>query len=254
MTEVSGLSNLEQLRIGTAVHEDLRRFLEQVVDFYGKDLISIIAFGSCVTGDYVEASSDINLLVVYSELNIADLRRVADLSRRWLSRRQFAPRFLSRRNLQSSYRYFPIDMLSMKEAHVVLWGEDLLSQIVLEPREMHWQLAHEIKRMRMRIKQQFWRTCDRPVEMKRVLLERFTSIAYLARALLWLRHVNVSPARGAIMDAAVRELGISAQFVNAVLELKSGRRKASGDELIELFTRTMDAIRVVDEQTEAAKP
>jgi predicted nucleotidyltransferase len=254
MREASPLSDLEKLRVGPAVRADLRRFLQQIIDFYGQDLVSIQAFGSCVTGEWVEGRSDINLLVVYSELNIADLRRVAELSRRWHARRLFDPRFLSRRNLLSSQRYFPIDMLAMKDAHVTLWGTDLLAAIPLERTGMHWQLAHEIKRMRMRIKQQFWRTCGRAPDMRRVLLDRFTSLAYLARALLWLRGVAVPSERDAIMEAAVRELGISSRFVDAMRALASRRGRATRDDLIELFTGTMEAIRIVDEQTEATKP
>ncbi len=254
MQDGAGIANLERLRIGRAVRADLHQFLGQVIDFYGRDLISIAAVGSCVTGDYVEASSDINLLVVYSEINIADLRSVADLSRRWLSRRMFSPRFLSRRNLFSSLRYFQVDMLAMKDAHVLLWGQDLLSGIPLDPGEMRWQLAHEIKRMRMRIKQQFWRTCDRPIDMKRVLLQRFNSLALLIRALLWIRKVPVAMERTAIMAAAVREFGISSAFVDAMFELKASRRKATAAELIALFTELMNAIRIVDELTEAAAP
>jgi hypothetical protein len=230
----------------------LRRFLEQLVEFYGKDLISITAFGSCVTGDYVEATSDINLLVVYSELNIADLRHVAEMSRGWLSRRLFSPRFLSRRNLLNSQRYFQIDMLEMQDAHVTLWGENLLRDFKIDPRDLHWQLSHEIKRMRMRIKQQFWRSCGNPIHMRQVLLERFTSLAHLIRALLWLRKVLVSTSQREIMDAAVRELGISRSFVDTLFDLKSSRLKPKSDILIDLFTQMMNVIRVVDEQTEDA--
>jgi predicted nucleotidyltransferase len=251
---VTEIANLEHLRIRPGAREDLRKFLGQLIEFYGGDLISITAFGSCVTGDYMERSSDINLLVVYSELNIADLRTVADLSRRWLARRLFSPRFLSRRNLIHSARYFPIDTLAMKDAHVVLWGQDLLAELPVVRADMHWQLSHEIKRMRMRIKQQFWRTCGRPMDMRRVLLGRSTSLAHLVRSLLWLRTTNVPMVRQAVMDAAVRDLGISRAFVDAVEELRSGRRRATARELIELFPMMMDAIRVVDEQTEAVRP
>jgi hypothetical protein len=56
------------------------------------------------------------------------------------------------------------------------------------------------------------------------------------------------------MEAAVRELGISSRFVDAMRALASRRGRATRDDLIELFTGTMEAIRIVDEQTEATKP
>jgi len=118
--------NIGALRVSPAIQEGLREFVSQVVDLYGADLVSVSAFGSAVTGDYDSEESDINLLIVYSDLEIVELARVADLSRHWLRKHKFAPRFLSKRNVDDSAAYFQVDFLSMRNSHVVICGEDVL--------------------------------------------------------------------------------------------------------------------------------
>ena len=114
--------NIAALTVSPANQQGLQEFVSQICELYGEDLISVTAFGSAVTGDYDAAESDINLLVVYSDLDIVELARVADLSRRWLRKHKFAPRFLSKRNIEESADYFQIDFLSMRDAHVVICG------------------------------------------------------------------------------------------------------------------------------------
>ena len=168
MTTPSDLitESIRSLKVSPAVQRGLGEFVAQVMDLYARDLISITAFGSAVTGDYDDRESDVNLLIVYSDLNIVDLERVSDLSRRWLRKYRFAPRFLSQRNLEQSARYFQVDFLLMRDAHAVLWGADVLAGMGMRPAELRWQIAYEIKAMRMRVKQQFWRVSDDPPRMR----------------------------------------------------------------------------------------
>ena len=246
VTEVLKITGLEQVKVPQGVRRDLEQFIEQLVEFYKGDLVSIIAFGSAVSGDYAEKTSDVNLLVIYSDLNIADLKVVTKLAQRWLERRNFAPRFLSKRNLLSSSRYFQIDLMEMRDAHIVLCGEDLLEKIQTSPADLRWQLAHEIKSMRMRIKQQFWRAAGNERAMRIILLQRFSSLFHLMRALLFLKNKPTRLSHREIIEVAGRELGIDHQFVRQLFEVKTGQRKIGGEELFQAFDKLMDMIRAID--------
>jgi predicted nucleotidyltransferase len=242
--------HINVLKVSPAVKNGLDEFVSQVVGLYRDDLLSIAAFGSAVTGDYDAGQSDVNLLVVHSELEIGELGRVADLSRRWLRKEKFAPRFLSKRNLDESVRYFQIDFLSMRDAHVVLWGQDVLAGIELYPSELRWQVAYEIKAMRMRIKQQYWRTANEPRLMRSVLVERFTSLVHLMRALLLLYNAPGPVMRREIIDAAAATLGIDKSVADELLDL---RRSPPPDQatLNRLFEGLMDIIRTLDSRVDS---
>lgn len=247
------LKNIEQLQIPDPVKKDLNEFLSQIVRLYADDLVSIIAFGSSATGDYIENSSDINLMIVYSDLNITDLNSVAQIARTWLKKRAFSPRFISMKNLTNSSRFFQIDMLEIKDMHVTLYGKDLLGDIPIDKTGLHWQLCYEIKAMRMRIKQQFWRSCGDEHLMRRILLERFTSIIHLSRVLLFLMGKNVSSSFNEILRAAKDEIGIPSAFIEKMKAVKTKTAKTDNKELIQLFTDLMDVIRIIDTKTDQVK-
>lgn len=236
----------EQLKVSDEVRRDLEAFVRQLGEFYGEDLVSITVFGSAVSGGYSQKSSDINLLVIYSELNIADLNKVAKLAQEWVKKRHFSPRFLSKRNLLSSARYFQVDWADMKDAHVVLYGEDVLAGIPILPADMHWQLSHEIKRMRMRIKQQFWRACNDDNLLRRIIVERFSSLVHLIQALLFLQQKTATTTGSDAIETAVLEFGVDAECARKLQKLKAGTIKLDHDELVETFAGLMDIIRLVD--------
>jgi predicted nucleotidyltransferase len=244
------LKNIEQLQLPEPVKKDLNEFLSQVIKLYSNDLVSIMAFGSSVTGDFVENHSDVNVMVVYSDLNITDLNEVAQLARNWLKKRAFAPRFISMKNLTNSSRFFQIDMLEMKDMSITLYGKDLLNEIVVEKAGLLWQLSYEIKAMRMRIKQQFWRSCGDEHIMRKILLERFTSITHLSRALLYLMGKPTPAKFEDILQMAKSEIGIPATYIDQMMAMKTKKSKPDNKELVQLFTELMDVIRIVDTKTD----
>ena len=241
--------NIGALKVSPAIQEGLREFVSQVVDLYGQDLVSVSAFGSAVTGDYDSEESDINLLIVYSDLEIVELARVADLSRHWLRKHKFAPRFLSKRNVDDSAAYFQVDFLSMRNSHVVICGEDVLSGIEMRPEQLRWQIAYEVKAMRMRLKQQYWRTVDDPQRMRAVLTDRFTSLVHLMRALLLLRGLPAPVPRRETLDAAAEHFGIDRECAARLLELRRGKTP-DRETLGGLFAGMMEMIRIIDSSIE----
>jgi predicted nucleotidyltransferase len=253
MTTEAIHAKVESLALSPAARKGLQDFATQVVDIYKDDLTMVAAFGSVVTGDYDEGESDINLLVVYAELEIADLERVADLSRRWLRKQKLAPRFLSRRNLEQSEPYFQVDLLDMRDAHVVLCGEDILSGIKLRPAELRWQIAHEIKAMRMRMKQMYWRAASDSGAMRSVLVGRFTSLLHLIRALLLLRGLPAPLTRQQIVGAAAEHLGLDRQAAGQLLELRKDKTASDRKKLAQQFGQLMEMIRLVDTSVEDYK-
>lgn len=246
----AALSKIDTLSIPEEVRKDLKIFVSQIVSFYKEDLLSIIAFGSSVTGDYMEKTSDLNLLVIYSDLNIADLSTVAGIARKWLRKRNFSPRFLSKRNLLNSAKYFQIDLLEMRDTSMLLLGEDLLKGLELVPANLHWQLSYEIKAMRARIKQQFWRTSGDPARIRRVLTERFTSLIHQSRALLFLMKKELPTSHRGIMDAAIGELGLNQEFVALMFNLKKGWINLNQKQALQAFEDMMEMIRTIDRHTE----
>lgn len=247
------LKGLDKLKVPGDVRKDLEKFIYEILEHYKQNLISVTAFGSVVSGDFVSETSDVNLLVIYSDLDIEQLSPVAELAQRWLKKRKFSPRFLSKRNLVDSNRYFQIDQMEMRDSHVVLYGENILKTLPIHPEDMRWQLAYEIKSMRMRIKQQFWRACGNERMMRLILLKRFSSLMHLTRALFFLIKKPTPFSHKEIASLAVQELKIDSKFVDKMFDLKTSKEEMPTNKLVQLFDELMEMIRQVDDRVEQIK-
>ena len=245
------LADLQKLNVSNKVREDLERFVSEIIDLYKQDLVSISVFGSSVSGDYVEDQSDLNLLVIYSDLDIDDLQKISELAQRWFKKRKFLPRFLSKRNLIDSSKYFQIDWMEIRDTSVLLYGENMLSQLPSSLPDMRWQLSHEIKRMRMRIKQQFWKASGDEKVMNKILIQRVSSIAHLMRVFLFLKTRKSPPiATHEIINMAAQHLKFDKGFVEIVLSNKNKHKSLKREELVSGFQKLLDLIRVVDQATD----
>ncbi|HOS40951.1 MAG TPA: hypothetical protein PLG31_14545 [Spirochaetota bacterium] len=240
---------IDTLNVPPAVKTDLSRFIQELITLYREDLHSITAFGSSVRGEYREKTSDLNLLVVYHDLEIADLARVAEVARRWQRKRNFAPRFLSKRNLVDTARYFQVDVLHLKHTSALLFGHDILGGLPESLPDMRWQIAHETKKIRMRLKQQFWRTAGDRAAMAAVIARRSSSLVSLLRATLYLAERQYHETPWQVIDAASRNLGIDAGALERLLALKHAARPNTA-ELNEAFTALMNIIRALDAKIE----
>jgi hypothetical protein len=141
-------------------------------------------------------------------------------------------------------------MLEMKDAYVVICGEDLLKDIAINSQNLQWQLSYEIKAIRTRLKQQFWATTGDPGRIRRVLLERFTSLIHLSRVLLYLRKKETPTSHRKIMEVASSDLGIAKDFIEMMFKLKSNEIKLGQKEAVKAFTDMMEAVRVVDKHVD----
>lgn len=247
MTDASTVGvNLGGLIVPAGVRRGVGEFIDEVLAIYKQDLLSIFAFGSAVTGEYEAGESDVNLIVVHGSLDIEDLDKVGALSRRWLRKQMLAPRFLSKRNFDDYLRHFQVDLLAMRHAAAVLWGQDLLAAAPMRPAELRWQSVYEIKAMRLRIKQQFWRVADDPAAMRRVLIQRFASLTHLMRAALALRALEAPARRSEVVAAAITHLGINPAFTQTLSAMREQHTKPEREILVAMFGDLLDAIRAVD--------
>mgnify|MGYP002411411328 CR=1 FL=1 len=245
----SDMINLDRIHLSGKAKTDLAIFINQIASFYKNDLLSITAFGSRVTGDQSKSGSDLNLLVIYSDLNIADLHKIAGLAKKFHKKHHFAPRFLSRRNLFDSAKYFALDIVNMKDSRAVIYGSDILEGLDVSPSDLRWQISHEIKKMRMRLKQQFWMISGDKALMSRVVARRFTSLLYLMRGLFYLKFKSAPVGKDDIISEAVSKLGINSNALSQLKGVKDGTIKGSHEVLIQCFDHLMNIIRTIDEET-----
>ena len=124
---MKSLVNIETLP--EAARKRIVPFCEQMLQLHGETIESMVVYGSATGLNFVPKRSDVNLLIVVSELGYETLRQSLRLVDRGIKKKIAAPLFLTRQNIERSLDVFPIEFLEMKENHVVIYGEDPLEGI-----------------------------------------------------------------------------------------------------------------------------
>ena len=66
---------MEELKISGKLRNILQQFILGLEDIYQKEVVSIILYGSAVSGEFIEKHSNLNLLVVLQNTNLENLKR-----------------------------------------------------------------------------------------------------------------------------------------------------------------------------------
>ena len=82
--------NLEKLPVNA--RNVLRPFLEEMVEIYGEDIVSVFAYGSVTGPDYDPKRSDINVAVVLKEISFWKLKPALKTVRTASRRKITAPK------------------------------------------------------------------------------------------------------------------------------------------------------------------
>ncbi len=119
--------------------------VEKYRSFYGADLLSIILYGSAAGGDFDPKKSDINLLIILSEMDPVLIAGSADIQAKLFRMRFARPLFMDKAYINASCDSYPMEFLDMKGCYNVLFGEDVLATVNPEPEHLRLQIERELK-------------------------------------------------------------------------------------------------------------
>ena len=222
--------------------EDLVRKLEQAL---GKDIRSVILYGSAAAGDHVGKRSDYNILVVTNRLGVNELNALSKPSRAWLRAGNPTPLYFTLDRLQKSADVFPIEMMDIKESHKVLAGEDVLDQVEVHPENLRLILEHELKSSLIHLRESFLLTDGKSKKVIDLMVDSLSSFLVLFRAALRLYEQEVPPRK---LDALAR-LRTHIQFDDGIFrrieDLKEGSGSSRGVDATRMFETYLQTVESV---------
>lgn len=123
----------------------INEFVSRLHDAAGKNLQSVILYGSAAGGEFHRDFSNINLLCIVREPSFAHLSQMSDAVHSWTRQGHPAPLVFTADELTHSADVFSIEMLDMKRRYNVVFGDDVLRDLVV-PMHLHRaQLEYELR-------------------------------------------------------------------------------------------------------------
>jgi len=198
------------------------RFVGRLREVYGDSLRAAVLYGSAARGEYRPGISDLNLLVLLSDLAMPELRRGAELTREWASEGNPPPLMMTEQEWLDSADVFPLEYSDIRDAHVLLAGSDPFAGVRIEREHLRLQVEHELRSKKIQLREGYLAVGAAPEQVGELLVRSLSTFLTLFRAILRLAERPVPKDAGALIDAAAAEVGFGAGPVHRVLEARTG--------------------------------
>lgn len=219
---------------------------DQIRAVMPKGLRSVILFGSAAAGDHLREQSDYNILVVFDRLDLQELKALAEPTRKWVKQGNPTPLLFTVDTLRDSGDVFSIELLDIRDAHKILFGENVLPEISVSQADLRRQIERELKGKRLHLQSQVILTGMKPKQLVELMTSSLANFLILFRATLRLyRPENVPVKKLEAAQALAQFIPFDQEALVAIHELKEGLKSLRDIDPDALFVRYLGAIDLV---------
>jgi len=225
--------------------KQIDEFISRLHAACGKNLQSVILYGSAADGEFHPDFSNINLLCVLRESSFAMLTAMAPAVEWWTRQKHREPLVLAGEELQSSTDVFSIELLDMQHRHRVLFGDDVLSGLSI-PMHLHRaQLEYELREKLILLRERLLLAANNKKQLWELMLGSLSTFTTLFRhALIALGDTPPKTKREVIQALAAR-IPFDASAFLQLLNIRERKAGAKQFDVADVFARYLLAVQQV---------
>jgi len=225
--------------------EIFQEFTDDYKKLFGDNLLAIILFGSAARGDYVRKRSDINFLIVLREKNISDLQKVFPLIPKWRRRQVPTPLIVTQQYIRTALDSYPIEFLTMKLHHQLVYGEDVLAEIAIKPDHLRLQCERELRGKLLHLEENYLNTRGKPKRIKQLLRLSLPAFVSIFSALLYLMELETPASKQQILQKTAEVFELDRAVFDKIFELQKNKTKLNRQEINQLVTQYIEQISIL---------
>lgn len=206
-------------------------FIDDLRATHGKNLASVILYGSAAAGDFVPHQSDYNLLIALHKITPKDLRLAQAPMREWNRMGHPAPVYFTVDELESAADVFPIEFRQMERARVVLYGTDVLANLNISDEYLRHQAEYELRSKLILLRRQYIAVSNSVAGLVNLMAESLSSFAALFRAVLIIHGFEPPTTKPEIVAATVRQLKMDGKPFEKIFEIRENNASKTLDEV-----------------------
>ncbi len=222
-------------------------FIDDLKSTHGSNLASVILYGPAATGEFVPKKSEYDILVALHKIRPEDLRNAHATMREWHRTGNSTPVYFTVSELQNAGDVFPIEFSQMEAARKVLYGTDVLANLVFSRHNLRHETEYELRSNLIRLRRRYIDTSTSVDGLRKLMVESLGGFATIFRAVLILHGVNPPSDRREIVALTVRHLNIDATSFEKIFDIRENHYTGKLDELTanKLFGEYMEQIEHV---------
>ncbi len=228
--------------------KNLDKFVEELKNTLGDNLLSIIAFGS--QANVEDTKSNLNLMIVTDQLTAENLYDISKPVKKWVKGKNPIPVIMNKDEWYSSFDVYAIEYADIKENYRIIYGEDLVPSICINKYFLRLQCESELKSLLLKYKNNFLMNIKSDREMKKVLNNVIKTMLVIFRSVLRL-HDSAVPYRAVdIIEFASNYLSFNKIVMSKIAKVKYENEDYTKQELLfieaELVKDIQNILRQVD--------
>lgn len=223
--------------------QDLAHELEKI---YGENLLSVVLYGSAATEEYSEKFSDYNVFCVLTSPSTTELARSNSLVKKWTKNGNPSPHFFGAEHIHNSLDVFPLEFLDIKDRHKILFGNDPLKNMSIDPKNLRHQCEAELKGKLIHLRSFYATNCHKPKVVARVAMESFSTILTALRGTL--RLLGKKPPRDsrAAVEIIAQQIGLTLEIFHQMIAIRQGQMiMPMGEDALGMFERYLTAVELI---------
>ena len=204
--------------------------IDDLKSAHGRNLASVILYGSAATGDFVREQSDYNLLIALHKITPKDLRAAQAPMREWNRMGHPVPVYFTVAELKDASDVFPIEFRQMEHARKILYGTDLLADIEVSEQFLRHQTEYELRSKLIRLRRRYIGASASAESLSSLMANSLTSFIALFRAVLLLHGFEPPVAKREIIEETVRHLKINGDPFEKIFDIRENTSSNKLDE------------------------
>ena len=229
--------------------KNLDKFIEELKNTLGENLVSVIAFGS--QANVEDAKSNLNLMIVTNELTAENLYDISKPVKKWVKGKNPIPVIMNRDEWYSSFDVYAIEYADIKENYRIIYGEDLVPTICINKYFLRLQCESELKSLLLKYKNNFLMNVKSDREMKKLLNNVIKTLLVIFRSVLRL-HDSAVPYRAVdIIEFASNYLSFNQIAMSKIAKVRYENEDYTKQELLFIEAELVKDIQNILKQVDA---
>ena len=222
-------------------------FIDDLKQTHGRNLVSVILYGSAAAGDFVPEHSDYNILIALEKIGPADLRNAHATVREWVRMGNPLPVYFTARELVDAADVFPIEFYQMSVSRKVLFGPDVLENVRVESENLRLQAEYELRSKLLQLRRAYIPASHSIDGLKSLMADSLSSFTALFSAVLIVKGERPPVTKREILRMTAQKLGVDGLPFEKVLNIREQQfaEKLDDRSANELFGQYMEQIENV---------
>lgn len=198
---------------------------------HGKNLASVVLYGSAAASDFVKNQSDYNLLIALHEITPQELRNAQAPMREWNRLGHPIPVYFTVNELETAADVFPIEFHQMERARKILYGADVLANIAISDENLRHQTEYELRSKLILLRRHYIPVSTSVSGLTKLMTESLASFATLFRAVLLLHGVEPPVGKQKIVVSTARHLKMDSATFDKIFDIRENNNAPTLDEV-----------------------